>query len=88
MDQSLGAGHLYLSPRHVLPVDPAEGRVGIPFARWYASNGAQGKKPTNPEVLRAFELFRSAAGASRGARKAHPFIGRYNRSPMAIAEGR
>ena len=35
---------------------------GMPFARWYASNGTQGKKPTNPEMLRAFELYRAAAG--------------------------
>ena len=57
-----GSENLYLFPRHVLPVDPSECHIGMPFARWYASNGTQGKKPTNPEMLRAFELFRSAAG--------------------------
>ncbi|HSB79972.1 MAG TPA: ABC transporter substrate-binding protein [Candidatus Methylomirabilis sp.] len=57
-----GSENLYLFPRHVLPVDPAECHLGMPFARWYASNGAQGKKPTNPEMLRAFDLYRSAAG--------------------------
>jgi peptide/nickel transport system substrate-binding protein len=57
-----GAENLYLFPRHALPVDPAECHLGMPFARWYASNGAQGKRPTNPEMLRAFELYRSAAG--------------------------
>jgi peptide/nickel transport system substrate-binding protein len=57
-----GSENLYLFPRHVLPVDPAECHLGMPFARWYASNGTQGKKPTNPEMLRAFELYRSAAG--------------------------
>jgi peptide/nickel transport system substrate-binding protein len=57
-----GSENLYLFPRHVLPVDPAECHLGMPFARWYATNGAQGKKPTNPEMLRALDLFRSAGG--------------------------
>jgi peptide/nickel transport system substrate-binding protein len=57
-----GSENLYLFPRHVLPVDPAECHLGMPFARWYASNGTQGKKPSNPEMLRAFELYRSASG--------------------------
>ena len=57
-----GSENIYLFPRHVLPVDPAECHLGMPFARWYASNGSQGKKPNNPELLRAFDLYRSAAG--------------------------
>ena len=57
-----GSENIYLWPRHVLPVDPAECHVGMPFARWYATNGQQGKKPDNPEMLRALELFRAAAG--------------------------
>ena len=28
----------------------------MPFARWYATNGAQGKKPDNPEMLRAMRV--------------------------------
>jgi peptide/nickel transport system substrate-binding protein len=40
----------------------------MPFARWYASNGTQGKKPTNPEMLRAFDLFRSASGKKEAER--------------------
>jgi peptide/nickel transport system substrate-binding protein len=63
-----GSENLYLFPRHVLPVDPAECHLGMPFARWYASNGAQGKKPTNPEMLRAFDLLRSAAGKKEAER--------------------
>ena len=63
-----GSENLYLFPRHVLPVDPAECHVGMPFARWYASNGAQGKKPTNPEMLRAFDLYRSASGKKEAER--------------------
>lgn len=63
-----GSENLYLFPRHVLPVDPAECHVGMPFARWYASNGTQGKKPTNPEMLRAFDLYRSASGKKEAER--------------------
>ncbi|MBI2941284.1 MAG: ABC transporter substrate-binding protein [Chloroflexi bacterium] len=32
------------------------------FGKWYATNGASGKKPVDPQLLRAMELFRSAAG--------------------------
>ena len=63
-----GSENLYLFPRHTLPVDPAECHLGMPFARWYASNGTQGKKPTNPEMLRAFDLYRSAAGKKEAER--------------------
>ncbi len=63
-----GSENILLFPRMVLPVDPAEGELGMPFARWYATNGAQGKKPTNPEMLRAFDLFRSASGKKEAER--------------------
>jgi len=63
-----GSENIYLFPRHVLPVDPAETHLGMPFARWYASNGTQGKKPDNSEMLRAFELYRSAAGKKEAER--------------------
>ncbi len=63
-----GSENIYLFPRHVLPVDPAETHLGMPFARWYASSGAQGKKPDNPEMLRAFELYRSASGKKEAER--------------------
>ena len=39
-----GSENLYLFPRHVLPVDPAECHLGMPFARWYATNGAPGQE--------------------------------------------
>ncbi len=32
------------------------------YGKWYATNGAAGKKPIDPQMLRAMELFRSAAG--------------------------
>jgi peptide/nickel transport system substrate-binding protein len=57
-----GTESLYLYPRYALPVDPTAGVMGNAHARWYASNGERGTAPTEPEMLRAFELMRSAAG--------------------------
>lgn len=57
-----GSEVLFLFPRHALPVDAAEAHMGMAFAKWYASNGAAGKKPDDPEMLKAFDLFRSAYG--------------------------
>ncbi|HWU40281.1 MAG TPA: ABC transporter substrate-binding protein, partial [Candidatus Acidoferrum sp.] len=57
-----GTEVLYLFPRHALPVDPVEALLGYPIARWYASNGAQGKEPKDSQLKKALELFRSAAG--------------------------
>lgn len=57
-----GSEMLYLFARHALPVDPAECHMGMAFAKWYASNGTQGTKPDDPEMLRAQELYREAFG--------------------------
>jgi peptide/nickel transport system substrate-binding protein len=57
-----GTELLYLFPRHGLPVDPAESLLGHPIADWYASGGKQGKAPTDPQLLKALEIFRSANG--------------------------
>jgi peptide/nickel transport system substrate-binding protein len=57
-----GTELLYLFPRHGLPVDPAEALLGHPIANWYASGGKAGKKPDDPELLKALELFRTANG--------------------------
>ena len=57
-----GTEVLYLFPRHALPVDPVEALLGYPIARWYASNGQQGKEPSDPQLKKALEMFRSAAG--------------------------
>jgi len=57
-----GSEVLFLFPRHALPVDAAESHMGMAFAKWYASKGASGKKPDDPEMLRAFDLFRSTFG--------------------------
>ena len=57
-----GTELLYLYPAWALPVDVANGAYGIEHSRWYASNGASGTKPSDPHMIRALELFRSAAG--------------------------
>lgn len=57
-----GSEMLYLFARHALPVDPGECHMGMAFAKWYASNGEQGKEPDDPEMLRAFDLYREAFG--------------------------
>ncbi len=57
-----GSEMLFLFPRHALPVDAAESHMGMAFAKWYASKGAAGKKPDDPELLRAYDLFRAAFG--------------------------
>lgn len=36
--------------------------MGPEFAVWFASGGAQGRRPDDPNLLRIFELFRSAGG--------------------------
>lgn len=56
-----GTELLYLFPRHAIPTDPTEAFMGPEFATWYVSNGAQGREPTDPNMKRIFELFRSAA---------------------------
>jgi peptide/nickel transport system substrate-binding protein len=63
-----GTELLYLFPRHGLPVDPAESLLGHPIANWYASGGKQGKAPTDPQLLKALELFRSANGKKQPER--------------------
>ncbi|MEZ5864310.1 MAG: ABC transporter substrate-binding protein [Geminicoccaceae bacterium] len=57
-----GTELLYLFPRHAIPVDPTEAFMGPEFAKWYASNGAQGRAPEDPNMMKILELFRSAAG--------------------------
>jgi len=55
-----GSEQLFLYPHFVLPVDVSNGVLGTELARWFASNGAIGTKPTDPAVLQAMEMFRSA----------------------------
>jgi len=63
-----GPENLYMYPRYVLPVDPADCPLGMQFAWWYVTNGEKGKKPTNPEMVCAMGLLRSAAGKKEAER--------------------
>ena len=63
-----GTELLYLYSSWALPTDVASGAYGIEHAKWYASNGTQGTKPTDPKMLEALELFRSAASKQEGER--------------------
>ncbi len=63
-----GTELLYLFPRHAIPVDPTEAFMGPEHAKWYASGGAQGTKPDDPNMLRILDLFRSAAGQKSAQR--------------------
>jgi peptide/nickel transport system substrate-binding protein len=56
-----GSESLYLYTIPVLPIDPQSSFGGAAYAQWYASNGAAGIKPTDPELLKGFELLRGAA---------------------------
>jgi peptide/nickel transport system substrate-binding protein len=63
-----GTELLYLYATWALPVDISNGVYGLDAAKWYASNGTQGKKPDDPNMVKALELFRSAAGQEREER--------------------
>ncbi len=67
--QGDGSEQLLLFPRNVLPVDPIECFYGMPIARWYATNGREGKPPADPELRRALELFRSAPSKKEEERR-------------------
>lgn len=56
-----GSEWIYLFPRHAIPVDPSECHMGNAIAKWYASNGAQGKAPQGEELKKALELFKAAS---------------------------
>ena len=64
-----GVEQFFLYPRNALPVDPAEAFLGYPIARWYASDGKQGRAPKDPELLRALELLRTAPGKKAEERR-------------------
>jgi peptide/nickel transport system substrate-binding protein len=66
-----GSEFLYTYPTHAIPViaGSSNSMMGPNIAKWYASNGQQGTKPEDPELLRALELFRSASGQEAEERK-------------------
>ena len=70
-----GSDFMFATPSYVLPVllTPLASMIGPLYAKWYVSNGAQGVKPEDPELLRGMELFRAAASQpDRGAHQDGP----------------
>ena len=63
-----GSEDIFMWPRHDLPVEPNEPFSGALYAKWYASNGAQGKKPTEPDLLKAMDLLRAGSGVEEAER--------------------
>jgi peptide/nickel transport system substrate-binding protein len=56
-----GSEMLYSFPPHALPMRP-DVFMGPLYGQWYASNGAQGKKPDDEQMVKALELYRGAWG--------------------------
>lgn len=63
-----GSEKLFLVAQYVLPIDAANSAMGPAYAAWYASNGERGIEPTDPEMLKALDLFRSAASLPEAER--------------------
>ncbi|MDB5376817.1 MAG: Twin-arginine translocation pathway signal [Rubritepida sp.] len=63
-----GTESLYLYPRYTLPVDPIGAVISNVYSHWYASNGVRGEAPSDPALLRAFQLMRGATGQRQAER--------------------
>ena len=63
-----GTELLYLYPSWALPTDVSYGTYGIEHAKWYASNGKLGTKPSDPHMVRALELFSAASAMQEDER--------------------
>jgi peptide/nickel transport system substrate-binding protein len=63
-----GTESLFLYTTAVLPNDPQSSQAGAAYARWYVSNGTAGIAPTDPALLKAYELLRSAGSLDEKAR--------------------
>ncbi len=63
-----GSENLFLLPNAEIAVDPQSSHNGTAFALWYSSGGKSGTKPTDPSLLKGYELLRSAVGQPAEAR--------------------
>ena len=54
-------------PTAVIPATPSSG-LGPEFGKWYSSNGKAGRQPTDPAIVKVFDLYRSLAGLPREER--------------------
>jgi peptide/nickel transport system substrate-binding protein len=57
-----GNADIFMWPRHDMPAEPNEPFSGSLYAVWYATNGAQGKAPEDPELLKAYDMLRKGSG--------------------------
>ena len=63
-----GNSDIFMWPRHDMPAEPNEPFSGTLYASWYASNGTAGKKPEDPELLKAYDLLRKGFGVETAER--------------------
>jgi peptide/nickel transport system substrate-binding protein len=61
--QNDGSDNIFLYPDHVLPCTTSSG-TGPEIGKWFQSGGTSGKKPTDPQIVKALELL--ASGSSKG----------------------
>ena len=61
VSENTGSENLWVNPTHVLPVTDST-RNGPLYFKWFATGGQQGKKPEDPRLLRAVELYRKGPG--------------------------
>jgi peptide/nickel transport system substrate-binding protein len=62
-----GSELLYGYPNHALPIDGTV-LMGPEIGKWFASDGAQGMKPEDPQLIKALDLFKSGPGLEEEAR--------------------
>ena len=60
-----GSELIYAFPRHAMPIDPAEAMMGPLIARWFVTNGAEGMKPNDENMIKAFDLYNQAGGQEK-----------------------
>jgi peptide/nickel transport system substrate-binding protein len=65
--QNDGSELLLAYPYHTLPVSSSQ-FIGPEIGKWYASNGQQGMKPEDDQLLQALDLFRKAPGLEEAER--------------------
>ena len=60
-------GSLLTQPTAVIPATPDSG-LGPAFGAWYASNGRSGMEPTDPQIKKVLEIYRSLGSLQREER--------------------
>jgi peptide/nickel transport system substrate-binding protein len=63
-----GNADIFMWPRHDMPAEPNEPFSGTLYASWYASGGTAGKKPEDPELLKAMDMLRKGSSLESAER--------------------